>query len=229
MKHFSRMKWTFAACLSAILTCAASHAADHRITLAVDASQIARGLLHSALTIPAAPGPLTLFYPKWIPGEHSPSGPVNNMTGLKFTADGKPLPWQRDPEDMFAIHLTVPAGVETVEAEFDFLPNASGGTYSASGSSTTHLAVLSWNQLLLYPTNAASLNISVSASVKLPDGWKFGTALPVANNSSEKIQFDPVSLETLIDSPLLAGEFFRSVNLARPGEPTRKLHIAADE
>jgi predicted metalloprotease with PDZ domain len=219
------MKW-FAAALI-FFTVAVGDAAP--VSLAVDATEISRGLLHAKLSLPAAPGALNLFYPKWIPGEHSPSGPVNNVTGLKFSTGGKPLTWRRDDDDMFQIHLTVPPGAEAVDAEFDFLSAASGGGYSASASSTTHLLVLSWNQLLFYPTNAASLQATFAASLKLPDDWKFGTALPVANNSSEKIQFAAVPLETLIDSPVLAGNFFRTFNLSPNGGVVRQLHAAADE
>ena len=207
-------------------------AADRPIALTVDATAAPRGLLHATLRIPAAPGPLTLFYPKWIPGEHSPSGPVNNVTGLKFSANGQPLDWRRDAEDMFTLQLTVPPGADVVDVAFDFLLAAGGGGYSASGSSTPHLLIVSWNQLLFYPQTATPLKTPFVASLKLPPGWQFGTALPGAGRANllndQTIQFAPAPLETLIDSPLLAGEFFRTINLA-PGEKvTRRLHLAAD-
>jgi predicted metalloprotease with PDZ domain len=201
------------------------------ITLDVDATDAPRNLLHARLHIPASPGPLTLFYPKWIPGEHGPTGPVNNVTGLKFSANGKPLDWQRDAEDMFTIHLNVPTGADAVDVSLDFLPSAGGGSYSSGGSSTPHLLVLSWNQLLLYPTNAASLKIPFAASMKLPDGWKFGTSLPVGistRNPDGRIEFLPAPLETLIDSPVLAGEFLETVNLTPGEKPPHFIHVAAD-
>src|ERR1019366_1966302 len=120
------------------------------VRLDVDATDAPRNLLHARLHIPASPGKLTLFYPKWIPGEHSPSGPVNDLTGLAFSANGKPLDWQRDAEDMFAFHLTVPAGADAVDVSLDFLLSAGGGVYSAGGSSTARLLDLNWNQVLLY-------------------------------------------------------------------------------
>ncbi len=206
-------------------------AQDAPIRLAVDATAAARGLLHATMHIPAAPGPLTLFYPKWIPGEHAPSGPVNNVTGLKFSALGKPLDWRRDADDMFTLKLTVPPGADAVDVAFDFLLAAGGGGYSASGSSTTHLLVLSWNQILFYPPSAAPLKTPFVATLKLPPGWQFGTALPIGNTTRshpDQIDFADAPLETLIDSPVLAGEFFRTIDLA-PGEKvTRQLHIAAD-
>ncbi len=201
------------------------------IQLAVDATDAPRNLLHARLHIPASPGALTLFYPKWIPGEHSPSGPVNNVTGLKFSANGKPLDWQRDAEDMFTFHLTVPANADAVDVAFDFLPSAGGGSYSSGGSSTPHLLDLSWNQLLLYPKTTASLKIPFAASLKLPDGWKFGTALPLESSTAKpsgNLRFAPAPLETLVDSPVLAGEFLETVALT-PDEKIRHfIHVAAD-
>jgi predicted metalloprotease with PDZ domain len=205
-----------------------SLAADAPIILDVDASEAPRNILHARLHIPAAAGTLTLFYPKWIPGEHGPTGPVNDVTGLKFSANDQPLDWRRDAEDMFAIHVTVPTGADAVDAAFDFLPNAGGGAFSAGGSATAHLVVLSWNQLLMYPTNAASLKIPFAASLKLPDGWKFGTALPIAKNDDSKIQFLPAPLETLIDSPVLAGEFLETVALTPQEKVQHFIHVAAD-
>jgi predicted metalloprotease with PDZ domain len=216
---------------AATIFVARAHAADAPITLAVDATEAPKNILHAQLHIPASPGVLTLFYPKWIPGEHGPTGPVNDVTGLKFSAGGKPLEWQRDAEDMFAIHVTVPDGAEAVDASLDFLPSAGGGAFSAGNSSTAHLVVLSWNQLLLYPTNAASLKIPFVASLKLPDGWNFGTALPIGistRNPDGKIDFLPASLETLIDSPVLAGEFLETVALTPDEKIQHFIHVAAD-
>src|SRR6516162_10532235 len=89
------------------------------IELSVDATEAPRKLLHARLVIPAAPGPLTLYYPKWIQGEHAPSGPVTDLSGLKFKAGGKALPWRRDDVDMFAFHCTVPEGADAVEVDLD--------------------------------------------------------------------------------------------------------------
>ena len=206
-------------------------AKDAMVRLDVDATDATRNILHASLHIPATPGQLTLFYPKWIPGEHSPDGPINDVTGLKFSANGRPLDWQRDPVEMFQFNVTVPPGVEAVEASFDFLLEAGGGVFSSGGSSTTKLLDVSWNQLLLYPQNAAPLATEFSASLKLPDGWKFGTALGMegtTRNPLGKIQFAPVSLETLIDSPVIAGEFFRTVELGEVGGAKHQLHIVAD-
>ena len=221
-----------AALLALSLFAPKTFAGDAAITLAVDATEVSRGLLHTRLHIPASAGPLTLYYPKWIPGEHSPSGPVNNVTDLKFSANGKSLDWQRDADDMFTLHLNVPPDANGVDASFDFLLSAGGSGYSASGSSTPHLLVVSWNQLLLYPKNSAPLKLSFAPSLKLPEGWKFGTALPVGistRNPSGEIAFQPAPLGTLVDSPVLAGEFFRTYDLSPGGKITRQLHVAGDD
>ena len=198
------------------------------IKLDVDASDAPRNLLHARLHIPASSGKLTLCYPKWIPGEHMPSGPVNDVTGLEFSANSKPLDWQRDPVDMFEFYVQVPAGADAVDVSFDFLLSAAGGAYSSGGSSTARLLDLSWNQALLYPLAEAPLKLSFAATLKLPEGWKFGTALPVADSSGSTIAFAPAPLETLIDSSVIAGEFFRTVELT-PGEKVPHfIHVVAD-
>jgi len=191
------------------------------IKLDVDATAAARGLLHARLHIPASPGPLTLFYPKWIPGEHSPTGPLNDVAGLHFSALGQPLAWRRDADDMFTFHFAVPAGADAVEVSLDFL-------LPPGDSATARLLDLNWNQVLLYPQAAAPLQLPFTATLKLPAHWKSGTALPIAGSAENEIDFATAPLETLIDSPVIAGEFFRTLTLT-PGEtPPHFLHIAAD-
>ena len=200
------------------------------IKLDVDATDSVRGILHARLHIPAAPGPLTLFYPKWIPGEHSPTGPINGVTGLQISANGQRVDWRRDADEMFTLHLDVPAGADAVDVAFDFLLSPGGG-YSSGSSSTAKLLDVSWNQLLFYPQVAKPLQQLFAPTLKLPAGWKFGTALPIGvetRNPQDQIVFLPAPLETLIDSPVIAGEFFRSLKLT-PGEtPAHFLDIVAD-
>jgi predicted metalloprotease with PDZ domain len=197
------------------------------VKLDVDARDAARGLLHARLHIPAMPGPLTLYYPKWIPGEHSPSGPINDLTGLQMSAAGQPLNWRRDDADMFAFHLDVPAGADAVDVSLDFLLTG-GGSYSSGSSATAHLLDLSWNQVLLYPQTAAPLTSSFVATLKLPAGWTFGTALPIASATADEIDFSPAPLETVIDSPVLAGEFLYTVALTPDEKVQHYIHVAAD-
>src|SRR6266851_713762 len=175
------------------------HSADApHISIALDASDAPRKIFHARLTIPAGTGTLTLYYPKWIPGEHAPSGPVINLAGLKFTGNGQMLKWRRALDDNWTINVEVPAGVQEVHASLDFLSPAAAGDnlFTAGGSATDKLAVISWNQVLLYPKGWTADQLTYSASVRLPSQWKFGTALPVSSEAGDEIHFSPVSLYT---------------------------------
>ncbi len=156
------------------------------ITLTVDASTAARKFIRTTMVIPVKPGPLTLYYPKWIPGEHAGSGPIANVTGLKFTAAGRTIPWTRDLLDGFTFHLDVPPGADRLEATFDYL-EPGGGAFTAGASATDKLAVISWNQNLLYPAGTPAEQLSYAATLVLPPGWKFGTPLAVASQSADRV------------------------------------------
>jgi predicted metalloprotease with PDZ domain len=196
------------------------------ITLTVDATEAPRKLFHARMTMPAAPGPMTLVYPKWIPGEHGPTGPIVDLAGLKITAGGKTLSWRRDDVDMYAFHFEVPAGAKEIEVSLDFLSPTFAGGFTAGASTTAHLAIVTWNQLLLYPEGSNARDVTFKANLTLPTGWKFGTSLPVASQSPGKVDFAPVSLERLVDSPVLAGEYFLVIPLA--SNPSNEIDIAAD-
>ena len=198
------------------------------IRLMVDASQAAQKILHTHLEIPVSPGPLTLYYPEWIPGEHMPDGPIIEVAGLKFSGAGKTIPWRRDLVEMFSIHLTIPVGVTSLIADFDFLLSAPATGYSAGASATNSLALLSWNQVLLYPKGFNIRDITFTPSLKLPDGWKYGTALPGAKRNGDMIDFSPVALNTLVDSPVIAGKYFREIELSPGQSPAHFMDIAAD-
>ena len=197
------------------------------ITLDVDLRDSTRQLFHGYEMIPVKPGPLTLYYPKWIPGEHSPSGPLENLAGLKIMAEGKPLAWRRDPKEMWAIHLEVPQGVSRLEMTFDFLSPDAGGEFGQSVSATPDIVDLEWNQMLLYPAGAASKDISFHPSVRLPEEWHFATALETESSNRGLTRFKPVSLENLVDSPLIAGLHFRRVDIAPDKVPVH-LNLVAD-
>jgi len=197
------------------------------VTISVDATAASRKIFHASLKIPAAAGDLTLYYPKWIPGEHAPDGPVADLAGLVFKASGQTLKWRRDLLDGWTLHVEVPAGVTEVDAELDYLsPATLESGFSAGSSATDKLAVISWNQVLLYPKGYKSDDINYTASLKLPDGWKFGTPLPITNQSGNEIHFATVSLTTLVDSPVITGEFLKVVPLAQ--DPPTEMDIAAD-
>jgi predicted metalloprotease with PDZ domain len=201
------------------------------VTIFVDATAAPRKIFHAKLKIPASAGDLTLYYPKWIPGEHAPDGPVIDLAGLKFTAGGKTLKWRRDLLDGFTIHVEVPAGETEVNAELDFLsPATFEGGFSAGSSATDKMAVISWNQLLLYPKGWKSDDLVYVATLKLPANWKYGTPLPIAStadvNGQTQITFQPASLTTFVDSPVIAGEFLKVVKLS--DDPLVEMDVAAD-
>jgi predicted metalloprotease with PDZ domain len=198
------------------------------ITLSVDLTDAPRKILHATEVMPVTPGPLTVVYPKWIPGEHGPTGPIENMAGFFITANGQPVKWERDKVDMFAYHLTVPQGVTKLEMKIDFLASSALSGFSAGGSTSENLALLSWNTLLVYPDGTNASEVRFTPSITLPAGWKFGTALDQARGSDQTTTFKTVSLEQLIDSPVLAGRYFREVPLAPEITPKHYLDMAAD-
>ena len=213
--------------LAPLVAHAAANNASPLITLTVDATEAPRRIFHAQLTIPVSGSTLTLYYPKWLPGEHGPTGPIQDLTGLKFEGNGQILKWRRDLLDGWTFHVEVPPGVSNIKASLDYIsPSADQGLYSAAESATDKMAVVSWNTVLLYPAGWTSDQLTYQASLRLPDGWKFGTALPVTAQPGDAIKFSPVSLTTLVDSPVIAGEYLRVVPLAE--NPPQEMDIAAD-
>ncbi|HEX7723326.1 MAG TPA: hypothetical protein VF397_14295 [Pyrinomonadaceae bacterium] len=213
-------------CFQAQLIAVRANAPIGPIILSVDASEAPRKLFHARMTMPVSPGPMTLVYPKWIPGEHGPTGPIINLAGLKITGSGKIIPWRRDDVEMYAFHFEVPAGVREIEVSLDFLSPTFAGGFTAGASTTSHLAIVTWNQLLLYPESANISHVTFKTNLTLPAGWKFGTSLPISNQSASRVDFAPVSLERLVDSPVLAGEYFLVIPLS--ANPSNEIDIAAD-
>jgi len=198
------------------------------ISLTVDATQAPDMIIRTRQVMPVKPGPLTLYYPKWIPGEHEPSGPVGNVAGLKFMANGNTIPWRRDLLDVFTFHVDVPAGAESLEATFEYL-EPSAGPYSGGASATDKLVIVSWNQDLLYPAGVPAADITFKPTLRLPQGWKHGTPLPVEHAAGNEITFKPVALDRLVDSPVIAGEYYRAVDVTPPGEPIHhEIDMVAD-
>ena len=224
------VRWLIPVCAAMICTVAAQTSAKGAapsVTVTVDATDAQRKIFHVHLTIPAAPGTLTLYYPKWLPGEHGPTGPIQEMAGLRFTANGQILKWRRDLLDGWTFHVEVPQGASTVEASFDYMsPTGRDGIYTGGQAATDKMTVISWNTLVLYPSSWSTDELSYQAVLRLPEGWKFGTSLSVASQSGNEIKFNPASLTMLVDSPVIAGEFLRVVPLAE--NPQQEMDIAAD-
>jgi len=198
------------------------------VKLRVDATDAPRRVFHVQMTMAVKAGPMTLLYPEWIPGEHGPTGPIVNLVGLKVEGAGKPIAWKRDSDNMYAFHLDVPAGVTSLAVAFDFISPPESEGFSSGASATSELAVLSWNQLLLYPQGAQADDLQVQATLKVPNSWRYGTALPIARESGNEIEFQPASLTTMVDSPVSTGAHYRTIDLGTDGGAPHYLHLAAD-
>jgi predicted metalloprotease with PDZ domain len=198
------------------------------IVLHVDLTDAPRHLLHSHLQIPVSAGPLTLEYPQWIPGDHRPTGPIDNLAGITVRADGKDLPWRRDDVDMFAIHVEVPPGVSRLEVSLDFLATPGDTGSDMDGATSANMTVLEWNSVVLYPAHTPVAQIPVTASLTVPTDWKLGTALTVTGQKNLETSFAPVSIEQLVDSPVITGRYFREIPLAPEITPKHYLDVAGD-
>ena len=175
--------------------------------------------MHVHETIPASQGRLDVWYPRWLPGGHGPFGQMNGMVSLHFHAAGREIPWRRDEVEMFEFHLDVPGGANEVTADFDQV--------GEPGRSTPNFARISFFSLLLYPGGKPGDDIPYTASLRLPDGWQYGTALPVEREDGSNIAFKTASLTTLVDSPIVAGKYFSKVML-RDTAPTVEFDMAGD-
>ncbi|SEO86139.1 Predicted metalloprotease, contains C-terminal PDZ domain [Luteibacter sp. UNC138MFCol5.1] len=202
---------------AADLPVAADQPYPGNLTLHVDLSDASRHLYHVRESIPVKPGHAILYYPKWIPGVHAPSGPLSNVAGFIVTGNGKRIPWRRDLKEMYAFHVDVPEGVDKLDLTFDYLAPA-----------TPNYIPLSFNEVAFYPAGYYTSQITVQPTLKLPAGWKFASALETASQSGDEVSFRPVSFENLVDSPVMTGKYFTRIDLA-PGQPTQvHLNITGD-
>ncbi len=195
------------------------------IQITADLSDAPRKLYHADVDIPVKPGPVSLTTPKWIPGNHRPTGPVDQITGVVFTANGKVLPWRRDDEDLYQFHVTVPDGVTTLHAHLDCIVTA---------RLSQKLAVLEWEKLLLYPANTPVKEIPIQPSVKVPEGWGIGTALTPTDGYDAQhpkggtTHYATTNVEQLEDSPVITGEYFHEFALAPEVTPKHYIDVVAD-
>ncbi|WP_109126402.1 M61 family metallopeptidase [Dyella sp. C11] len=198
---------------------------DGTVTLHVDASDSTQGIFRAHETIPVKAGALTLLYPQWIPGDHSPTGPINMLAGLKIAANGKPLAWKRDKYNVFAFHVDVPQGVTSLEVDFQYL---SGRTESEGFDITDRMMDMEWSKVSLYPAGYYTRGITFAPSMTLPKGWQLGTALETARQAGDTVTFKPVTFNNLVDSPVYAGQYFKRVDLNPGGDAPVHLDIVAD-
>jgi predicted metalloprotease with PDZ domain len=197
------------------------------LRLEIDASDTQRGIFRVVETIPvAAPGRLTLHYPKWLPGNHAPRGPLDKLAGLVIKANGKVIPWVRDAIEFYAFHVDPPQGARELTVEFQFLsPTAPN---QGRVVVTPEMLNLQWNAVALYPAGHFTRRIMVEPSVKLPAGWNYGVALDTAAKDGDIARFRPVTLETLVDSPMFAGRHYRQFDLDPGGRSPVRLNVVAD-
>jgi predicted metalloprotease with PDZ domain len=197
------------------------------VRLDVDATDLNHRIFSVHETIPVeGAGPLTLYFPAWLPGDHGPDGPITQLAGLIFTANGQRLEWTRDPVESFAFHLVVPEGVTEISADFQHLSPTAGS--QGRITMTAEMLNAQWEKMLLYPAGRWHHNITTRTSVKLPTGWSFGTALETASTEGDTTTFKPVTLDVLIDSPLMAGVHYRQIDLDPGGRSPVNLDIFAD-
>jgi predicted metalloprotease with PDZ domain len=193
------------------------------LTLKIDATDTVRGIFRVAETIPVAKsGPMTLLFPKWLPGTHAPRGEISKLAGLVITAGGKELLWKRDELDVFAFHIDVPDGTRSLDVRFEFLsPTANN---QGRTTVTNDMISLQPNQVSLYPAGFFTRNIPVSTSITWPKGWKARGALRSVKTAGDTITYETVDYETLVDSPFLAGRWFQTWDLGQ----NVTLNVAAD-
>jgi predicted metalloprotease with PDZ domain len=229
MPHSKRI---FIRCNVALLiliaaTCVSGQNHENPIHITADLSEAPRKLFHAEIDLPVKEGPLTLTAAKWIPGTHSPIGPMNNIVGLNFTANHQPLEWRRDDVDLYEFHVTIPKGATTLHVHLDSI---------ITTRVSENLAVLEWEELLLYPANIPVRKISIQPAVIVPAGWGIGTALNPVNSSAypfptsgSTTEFESTNVEKLEDPPILTGRYFHEFPLAPEISPKHYIDVASDE
>ena len=222
--------------LAAALLATRAFAAPN-LVIDVDAREMSRALLHSSVEFPATAGEFVVWYPKWIPGIHAPGGPVANLAGLRFeTVKGEAVVWRRDDDEPARFHLTVPAGVDRVVAKIDYIcnqPNANSSGIDSFGNSL--LAVINWNTVLVYPESTLIDVTTANVRLTLPAGWRFGTALrpdgaPAVTPQDQPytVAFQPEPLRRVVDSPLITGANFRTIDVSSKGTPPAFLDLVSE-
>ncbi|QEE26151.1 M61 family metallopeptidase [Rhodanobacter glycinis] len=192
----------------------------------VDATDLAHRIFRVHEVVPAVPGPLTLLYPQWIPGHHSPTGPIDKMAGLVVKANGKTLTWKRDPYNVYAFQIDVPQGASSVEVDFQFLSPQS--TREGRVVMTPEMLNLQWNTVSLYPAGYYAKQVQTQPSVTFPAGWQAGTALDVASRDGNTVHYKPINYDDLVDSPIYAGKYFKRIDLDPGAKAPVHMDIVAD-
>jgi predicted metalloprotease with PDZ domain len=227
MRRFSRTFQAGLALLLAVFALPVGRAQKPPIAIAADLTDAPRKLFRADVDLPVTPGPITLTTPKWIPGHHMPNGPVAEITGVVFTANGQTLAWRRDDVDLYQFHLTIPEGVTALHAHLDCI---------VTSRISQKLAAMEWETLLLYPANTPVRDIPIQPSVKVPAGWGIGTALTPVSTGAYPVpapgavtQFAVTNVEQLLDSPIITGEYFHEFPLAPGITPKHYIDVVSDQ
>lgn len=196
------------------------------IALEVDASDTAQRIFRVKQTIPVAPGPLTLLYPQWLPGNHGPRGPIDKLAGLTITGNGQKIAWKRDPGDVYAFHVEIPQGVTSITTQYQTLTPADRS--QGRVVMTPNMLNLQFNTVVLYPAGHYAGAIAYTATVKYPPGWQAATALDVEARTGDSVRYRTVPLDILADSPVFAGRYFKTIDLAPGAKVPVRLNVVAD-
>ena len=196
------------------------------IVMKVDATNTAQNIYRIEQNIPARAGKMTLLFPQWVTAQHGPTGALNQFAGLKVSANGKPLSWRRDNVNVHAFHFEVPQGAKAVDVEYQHL----APTEAAQGrtSITPDILGIQWQSLTMYPAGYATRRIPIQATLTLPAGWQYGSALQLAERKGDALVFKTTDLETFIDSPLFAGRHFKRFDLDPGARLPVHLNVVAD-
>nr|WP_259394558.1 peptidase M61 [Stenotrophomonas koreensis] len=196
------------------------------ISLEIDATNLGQRVFGVRQRVPVSAGERRFHYPAWLPGNHSPTGQIEKLAGLVITAKGQRLDWQRDPLDVYTFNVRVPEGVTELQMDYQFL----SPTDPAQGRTvmTPNLLNLQWNAMVLYPAGHAANAITYAARVRYPAGWQAASALPVARRQSDTVHYVPANLEVLVDSPVFAGRYSRTIELSPEGSRPVRLNVFAD-
>lgn len=198
------------------------------IGLRVVLTDTAHRVIHVRETVPVTGDEITLLYPQWLPGNHSPTGPIMLLAGLEISAGGQRLAWIRDPVNVFAFHVRLPTGTSEIEVDYDFLTALHSGEGRNRVAFSENLVDLSWNTVVLYPAGYFSRDITLAPEVVLPSGWKYATALETSSKDGDTVKFAPTTLNTLVDSPMYAGVNYRRIDLSPDASDPVFLDVFAD-
>ena len=183
------------------------------IDLDIDATDVVRGIYRVTETIPVKPGTrdLVLLYPQWLPGNHSPSNNAALLNDVRFSAGGKALTWKRDPVDVYAFHVALPAGTREVVAKFVH----TSPLQSSEGriTMTREMLNLQWEKMSLYPAGHYVRRIMIQPTVRAPAGWTVYTALDGHRTAGQTHSWPAVGYDTLVDSPIFAGKYAQRTDI----------------